>query len=179
MKSMSFWQPGTNEVTRLIAAFSAQPGLSVVARLDILLQLAQLDDPRIAPFLLAVVQDPEQAREVRINALKWLRDRPRLAPDRRAVVDTIQQVLRASDSPDLRLQAVFTFGDFTDVNGVLTTLGGLALDPAELIDVRYAAFTALERCGPTAECVALLRELTRDETFAEVARSLLSRWQLA
>jgi hypothetical protein len=77
------------------------------------------------------------------------------------------------------LQAVFTLGEFTDVNGVLTILGGLALDPAEEIDIRYAAFTALERCGPTAECVALLHQLTVDETFADAARSLLSRWQLA
>ena len=175
--TMSFRQPDTDQVTHLIAAFSAQPAPSVVARLDILLRLAQLDDARIEPFLLAVVADPDEPGEVRINALKWLRDQPRLISDHRAVAETILRVVQAGNGPALRLQAAFTLEDFTDVDGVLTTLGGLALDPAELIDVRYAAFTSLDHCGPTPECLTVLRQLAADETFGDSARSLLSRWQ--
>jgi len=175
--SLSFRQPDTNQVTRLIKAFRVQPAPSMGARLDILLRLAQLDDARIGPLLLAAVADLDELGEVRINALKWLRDTPRLTPDHRAVAATILSAVQAGNSPDLRLQAAFTLEDFTDVDGVLTTLGGLALDPAELIDVRYAAFTSLEHGGPTPECVTLLGQLTADETFGDAARSLLSRWQ--
>ncbi len=175
--SISFRRPDINQVKRLIEAFEAQPAPSPVAKLDILLRLAQLDDARIESFLLAVAADSDEPREVRINALKWLRDRPRLVSDRRVVAETILRVVQTTNSPELRLQAAFMLEDFTDVDGVLTTLGGLALNPAELIDMRYAAFTSLEHCGPIPECVALLRQLAADETFGDSARSLLSRWQ--
>jgi len=59
----------------------------------------------------------------------------------------------------------------------VTTLGGLALDPDELIDLRYSAFTSLQRAGPTAECVALVQQLSADETLGGCARSLLSLWR--
>ncbi len=175
--SMRFRQPDTNQVKHLLGAFRAQPTPSPVAKADILLRLAQLNDAHIEPFLLTVITDPDEPREVRINALKWLRERPRIISDRRAVAETILRLVRTSDSLDIRLQVAFILEDFTDMSEVLTTLGGLALNPAELIDVRYAAFTSIEHCGPTPECVALLRQLAADETFGNSARSLLSRWQ--
>lgn len=170
--------PRLGEAARLIEAFRARPTPSVVAKRDMLLQLSQLDDPRIVPFLLAVIADPREPNQVRIDALKRLSDGPRLAPYRRPVAEAITRLLREGASLDLRLQATLTLAELTGVDGVLTTLGDLALDPAETIDVRYAAFTSLERGGPTPECVALLRQLTADETFGHAARSLLSRWKL-
>jgi hypothetical protein len=66
---MGFRQPGAHEVTRLIEAFRAQPASSVLAKLDILLQLARLDDPRIGPFLLAVFWiGMSQARSVSMRS---------------------------------------------------------------------------------------------------------------
>jgi len=147
--------------------------------LDILLQLGQLDDPHIVPFLVAVVADPHEPNWVRIDALKRLGDRPRLALDRQLVPEAIMRLLQEEASLDLRLQATLTLAEFTDVDGVLTSLGGLALDPAEPIEVRYAAFTSLERGGPTPESIVLLRQLTADETFGHAARNLLARWKLA
>lgn len=171
-------EPGLSEAARLIEAFRARPTLSVVAKLDMLLQLGQLDDPVIVPFLVVVVTDPAEPNEVRIGALKRLGDRPRLALDRRPVAEAIMRLLGESASLDLRLQATLALAELTDVEGVLTTLGDIALNPAETIDVRYAAFTSLEWGGPRPECVALLRQLTADETFGHSARSLLSRWKL-
>jgi hypothetical protein len=37
---------------------------------------------------------------------------------------------------------------FTDLEGVVAALGSLALDTAEPIDLRYLAFTSLQRDGP-------------------------------
>jgi hypothetical protein len=165
----------------------------VLAKRDLLLQLAQLwvpaasayhkgsggyDEPHIVPFLLAVVADRSEPDEVRSDALKWLSDGPRLIPYRRPVAEAILQVLREGASLELRLQATLALAELTGVTGVLTTLGDLALDSAETIDVRYAAFTSIEHGGPTPEGIALLRQMTADETFGHSARSLLARWHL-
>ena len=48
----------------------------------------------------------------------------------------------------------------------------------ESIDLRYAAFTSLERAGPTPECVALLRQLSNNETLGPSSRSVLSAWHI-
>jgi HEAT repeat protein len=80
--------------------------------------------------------------------------------------------------PDLRLQAALTLGEFTDVEGVLPTLGALALEPHESIDLRYAAFTSLERAGPTTECINLLRQLSKDDMLGRSAQSAQVRWRV-
>lgn len=170
--------PGLDKAARLIEAFRTQPTPSVLAKRDILLQLSRLDHPGIVPFLLTVVADPAEPNKVRLDALKRLGDGSWLAPYRQEVAEAITRLLHDSASLDLRLQGALALAELTEVDGVLTTLGGLALDPAETIDVRYAAFTSLERGGPRPESIVLLHHLTADETFGHAARSLLSRWKL-
>jgi signal transduction histidine kinase len=68
--------------------------------------------------------------------------------------------------------------ELTDVTSVVTALGSLALEPQELLDLRYSAFTSLERAGPTPECIDLLRQLSNDEIPGRSARSALVRWHL-
>jgi hypothetical protein len=69
---------------------------------------------------------------------------------------------------------VLALAEFTEIDGVPATLSGLALDPCETIDVRYFAFTSLQRAGPTTESVALLRKLSADEVLG---RKCPSSWQ--
>jgi hypothetical protein len=170
--------PNLSEAARLIEAFREKPTPSVLAKRDLLLRIAQVEDPHIVPFLLAVVGDQNEPNEVRIDALRWLSDGPRLAAYRRPVADAIIRLLSDGTGLELRLQATLALAEVTDEEGVLTTLGRLVLNSAETIDVRYAAFTSLERGGPTPECIALLRLLARDETFGHSAQSLLVRWHL-
>jgi hypothetical protein len=87
-------------------------------------------------------------------------------------------VLTSPWTDGLRLQAALALGDFTQSGGVLTNLSSIALARDESLDLRYAAFTALERAGPTPECVALLRQITRDEVLGDAARSVLSAWHV-
>jgi len=167
-----------DDVERLIEAFRARSTWSVLSKLDALLDLEQLDDRRIVPFLLHVLADQREPTEVRIHVLKRLRN-GRLQPaERQSVAEAVLMVLSDRSSPDLRLQAVLALAEFTSINGVLATLGSLALDPGETIDVRYSAFTSLQRAGSTPECVALLRQLSEDATLGRSARSLLSLWGL-
>lgn len=167
-----------DDVERLIEAFAAREGCSVLSKLDALVDLEQLVDPRIVPFLVHVLADRREPTEVRIHVLQQLRD-GRLQPaHRQSVAEAILQVVSEGSSPELRLQAVLALAEFTDIDGVPATLGGRALDPDETIDVRYSAFTSLQRAGPTPECVALLRQLLADEVLGRPARSVLSSWHL-
>jgi hypothetical protein len=185
---MSFPQQDKNgdqylsEAARLIEAFREKPTPSVLAKRDLLLRLAQLDDPHtgphIVPFLLVVMGDRSEPNEVRIDTLRLLSDGVQLGPYRQAVADAILRLLAKGANLELRLQATLALAELTDVDGVLTTLGGLVLNSAETIDVRYAAFTSLERGGPKPASVALLRRLARDETFGRSAESMLVRWHL-
>ena len=88
------------------------------------------------------------------------------------------QVLRVGSSPDLRLQSALALAEFTAIEGVLQMLGSVALDVQEAMDLRYSAFTSLERAGPADESVAILRRLVVDDTLGRSARSLLSTWKL-
>src|SRR5258707_9669874 len=139
-----------DDVERLIEAFRVRSTWSVLSKLDALLDLEQLDDPRIVPFLLYVLADQREPTEVRIHVLKRLRNGGLQAEERQSVAEAVLMVLSDRSSPDLRLQAVLALAEFTNIDGVPATLGSLALDAGETIDVRYSAFTSLQRAGPTA-----------------------------
>ena len=61
---------------------------------------------------------------------------------------------------------------------LLGALGSVALASKELLDLRYSAFTSLERAGLTPESVNLLRQLSADEMLGRSAHSALARWHL-
>ena len=168
-----------DEAERLIEAFRGRATSSVVSKLDALLDLERLGDPRVVPFLLEVLADRREPTEIRVHVLRRLRDARLIAGDRPAVAEAIVRVVSDRSSPALRLQTTLALAEFTDSDGVVTALGGLALDPAEPIDLRYSAFTSLQRAGPTTECVVLLQQLLPDEALGRSARRLLASWRLA
>jgi hypothetical protein len=168
-----------DEVERLMHVFSALGAMaSAAAKLDVLLDLERLRDRRVVFFLLRLLGDPSQPAEVRVHVLKRLRNGPLTADDRVTVAGALRQLLSSGSSLDLRLQAALALGEFTEIAGVLPALGALALEPHESIDLRYAAFTSLERAGPTTECVNLLRQLSNDEILGDSARGALARRRL-
>jgi hypothetical protein len=151
---------------------------SAAAKLDVLLDLERLRDRRVVFFLLQLLGDPNQPAEVRVHVLKRLRNGPLTADDRVKFASALRQLLASGSSLDLRLQAALALGEFTEITGVLPALGALALEAYESIDLRYAAFTSLERAGPTTECVNLLRQLSNDDMLGCAVRSALARWRL-
>lgn len=168
-----------NQVEQLSNAYESQAALSAVSRLGVLIDLEGLRDPRIVPFLVRVLADRREPTEVRIHVLKRLRN-GRLAPeDRPLVAAAILQVISERSNPELRLQASLALAEFTDIAAVPTRLGCLALDQEEPIDLRYSAFTSLQRAGATPDCVAALRQLSADGMLGPSARSLLSVWRCA
>jgi hypothetical protein len=166
-----------DKVEELIEVFRARAAAPVASKLAVLMDLERLGDKRVVPFLLRVLADEREPIEVQLHVLKRLRDQ-RFAPGRRQLVaDAVRQVAVDHPSTCLRLKAALALAEFADLDCVLSTLGCLALNPDEMIDLRYSAFTSLQRAGPTAACVALVRELATDDTLGGCARSLLSLWR--
>ena len=162
---------------RLIQAFQSHSGQSAAAwKLDVLLDLGELRDARILPFLLDVLADAGEPIGVRLEVLSRVRGGP-LSPDERPhVAQVILQMLTSQVDRRLRLQAALALGEFTDVPGVIRPLGDLALTDTESFDLRYAAFASIERAGPTPEGLALLRRLSADELLGRSAASMLQAW---
>ena len=167
-----------DEITRLIETYRSRGTAPEQSKLDALMDLERLRDPRIVPFLLGVLADPRELTPVRIHILKRLRNGNLVPADRLAVAWTILRVLSDRSNSDLRVHAAVALAEFTDIGGVPTLLGSLALDSDEAIDLRFSSFTSLQRAGPTSECVALLRQLLTDEALGRSARSVLSLWHV-
>ncbi len=168
-----------DDIARLIAVFE-DSGADTAWKLDALLDLGQHRHPVIIPFLLRVLADPSEAAAVRIAVTRSLRDRQLTFRER---CDTARVLADIVTSPscaysDVRAHAAVAMGDFVDVDGVLEALGHCAVDPQDDFDVRYAAFTALERAGPTPDSIPILKLLRADETLGRSAQSLLVRWRL-
>jgi hypothetical protein len=158
--------------------FRARATSSVASKLEALIDIEQITDQRIVPFLLEVLADQREPAEVRIYVLKRLRNGGLRAEYRAPVAEAILLVVSDRSSADLRLQAVLALAEFTTIAGVVSTLGELALNRNESIDVRYSAFTSLQRAGATPESIDVLRQLSEDDTLGRSARGLLVSWQL-
>jgi hypothetical protein len=166
-----------DEVDQFIKAFGSRGRHDhSVWKLDVLMDLGRFDDPRVVALYVAVIADAEEPSDVRSDALRRLREAS-LGPDERIVAaDASLQALNARSDLQLRLHAAVVLGDFVDVPAMLGALGVLAADVAEPIELRYNAFTSLQRAGPTPACLAILRSLSDDETLGQSARALLSSW---
>jgi hypothetical protein len=167
-----------DEVDRLIETFRARATSAARSKIDVLLDLERLSDPRVVPFLLDLLADRHELTAVRIHVLKRLRNGHLPAVYRPAVAEVTVRMLSDRSSPDLRMQAVLALAEFTDISGIPALLGELALDPEEPIDLRFSAFTSLQRAGPTAESLAVVRQLSMDDTFGPSARHVLALWRL-
>jgi HEAT repeat protein len=167
-----------DEAEQLIEVFRARARSSVASKLDALTDLEGLGDPRIVPLLLDVLADRREPIQVRIHVLKWLRNGYFIPAYRAPVAGAILHIISDDSSPDLRLQAALAVAEFSDIDGVLTALGGLASNMDEPIDILYSAFTSLQRAGPITGCVALVRQLSTDEALGRSARRLLSLWRV-
>ncbi|MBV9353973.1 MAG: hypothetical protein JO023_00460 [Chloroflexi bacterium] len=167
-----------DEVEQRIEAFKARATAPVRARLDAMLDLERLHDPRAAQFLLDLLADTREPTPVRLRALRRLRNGAPTPELRPAIAQAMLIILSHDTSQELRLQAALALAHFSDVDGVATALGLRALDSDEPIDLRYSAFTSLQRAGATAESVALLRQLTADETLGRSAQNILRVWHL-
>jgi hypothetical protein len=166
-----------DELEHLLQVYQARPTAPASWKLDVLLDLEPLRDPRILPFLLQLLLDGQQPSEVRIRVVRHLRDARRVGEARGSVAEALTRVVADRFSPDLRLAAVLALTEFTEVAGVVSVLGALAGDRAEPPDLRYCAFTSLERPAPSSEVAILMQHLSTDHLLGGAARALLTRWQ--
>jgi HEAT repeat protein len=169
-----------DELERLARAYRVRPMSSVASKLDVLMKLQRVRDSRVVPFLLTVLGDRDEPDHVRAYVVKQLRtnDGLLIATERGPAARAIERVLAGDSSPELRLEAALALGEFIEIDGVLEQLNGVCLASDESIDLRYGAFTSLQRAGPTSECVAMLRRLASDETLGQAALTVLTAWRV-
>jgi len=74
------------------------------------------------------------------------------------------------------MQAALALGEFIAVDGVCRALCTLVCDSGQALELRHAAYSSLDRVGPTSEYVALLNDLADDDTFGLSARATLATW---
>jgi hypothetical protein len=167
-----------DELQRLIDAYRLPASSVAGSKLGLLRRIEHIRDRRVVPFLLGVLSDPCEADDVRIYLMRRLRNGNGLVPstERSAVAHAISVVLKDEAAEELRLEAALALGEFIQIDGVLSTLGAVVLAQDESIDLRYAAFTSVERAGPILESISLLRVIASDETFGNSARRVLSAW---
>jgi hypothetical protein len=161
-----------------LARVLAAPTSDIAWKLDALLDLDGFDEPRVAHLMLDVLADPRQPDAVRKAVLAGVRERRFLRSERVLAARRVTQLLCEPADSDLRAQAALVLGELTDVSGVIAALEAVAAEPTESFDVRYAAFTSLERAGATPECVAVLVRLSDDETLGQSARAMLRAWRV-
>jgi HEAT repeat protein len=166
-------------VAQLIHAYArATPSASVTRRLSLLMDIKRYDDPRVFAFLLRVLTDRREPVQVRSYTLRCVRTTGLSAAYFESAAAAVVEVLAAESSLNLRVQAALALGWFVDASGVLAELGRTIADPNVPLDLRYAAFTSLERVGPTAESISLLRKLQSDELLGPTAQSTLVSWRV-
>lgn len=170
----------TDELERLVEAYRMRASSSVASRMGVLMDFVRIRDPRVVPFLLEILTDRHEPEEVRMYVLTELRNESGLAvpADGPPVAHAIGDVLADQSTTDLRLQAALALGEFTHIDGVLARLGAVCLSQDDAIDIRYAAFTSLERAGPMSESISLMRVISADEALGTSARGILSAWHV-
>ena len=166
-----------DEVDRLIQAFGSRGERNQsLWKLDVLLDLSQRIDPRVVLFLATIATTTGEPLDVRTEALSLLRETALGPSDRKLAASAGLAALAPGSDDQIRLRAAIVLGEFVDVEGVLSALGTLAAADIEPTELRYNAYTSLQRDGPSAACVAILRSLADDETFGQSARALMASW---
>jgi hypothetical protein len=171
---------GQDHVGRLLRQVG-DPNADTAWRLDALLDLEPVEDPRIAPGLLGILSDSAEPSSIRLAALRYLRDSSGAQTRRAETAEVLRHLVRGRNATplDLRIQAGLALADYTEFPHVVADLGAVCVEATDSFDVRYAAFTSLQRAGPIPDCIALLRQLSDDETLGPSARSILVSWRSA
>ena len=170
-----------DELERLVDLYRTREASSARSKLDVLMDLERIRDPRVVAFLLRVLGDRQERDEVRIHIVRQLRnDSGIVVPfDRPVVSRALVEVLSETSVDNLRVQAALVLGDFTEMECVLPALAALSLAHDQSIDLRYAAFTSIERAGPTPQSIAVMQQIALDDALGSAARSVLWAWHNA
>jgi hypothetical protein len=165
-------------VDEFIQAFiSVEPRGDTVRKLDLLLDIERVDEPRVLAFLIRVLGDAGEPEPVRIDAQRRLSDAALSGDQRRRVGQAVSEVVAHEPGEGrLRLEAALALARFTDIGGAVDALRAVVLDESAPCELRYYAFTSLHSAGPTSEIVELLHRLMADEEFGRCAQGLLDEW---
>ncbi|MEW6127921.1 MAG: hypothetical protein AB1757_12855 [Acidobacteriota bacterium] len=169
-----------DEVGRLISEFKAaklDANGECDEKIDLILELEELEDPRIMPFFLEVIGNENEYDLARIEVLKILKLRDRRSPEEHERIGkAILEVLAKSKDADVRNYAAMALAKYLDVEGANTEAGNLLLNSKTQIDLRHNLFFAFERFGETDDGREVMLKLLQDEEFRQSAARVLGDW---
>lgn len=171
-----------DEVGVLIGRFEDEdtdslPEIDTSKKVDIVRRLENLTDERVLPFFMRVLASQQEYDLARIEILRILEvRRARDAHEGELIGKLIQRMLSSDPDDDVRNYAAMAISSYMDVKGSLEVVEGIIFNVEEEINLRWNAFTAVERMGPTREGELMLHRLLKDDQFKGSAQRVLSQW---
>ncbi len=167
----------SDPVTDAIAAFRAASNDDEEAKVDAIASLEDVVDPRVVPFFLETLADPDTLDLARIEICEVLKLRSGMTrAERAAAAKTLSLVLLDDEDTEVRNYAAMALSSFLDFPEARSALERVLLDTAEHRNVRHNAVFAVERAGPSVENRKLLLKLEIDPELARTSRRILGEW---
>jgi len=136
-----------------------------------------IDDPRVIDLFLAIAKDEKEYDLARIEVLKIFEIADKLSGDNRnRVAESIRIVMLTSIDDLVRSYAGMAGASYMDFDGVARLMEQIVQDAKAPEDLRYSAFGAIRRAGPSTTRIQVLRALLGDEAFKKSAARVLGGW---
>lgn len=173
-----------DEVGHLISTFKEENTKSLdnvdfSRKVRIIMELEGVDDDRVLPFFLETVMNEDEYDLARIEILKILEIRESNDKDEHQKIGHIvKNILMNDPDDDVRNYAAMTVSNFMDVEGVIEQIVKIIFNVEEDINLRWNAFTAVEKMGPTQQSLEILQKCLSEDEFKKSVLLILNRWNI-
>ena len=136
-------------------------------------ELGSDDDPRALKLIVQAASDEAEFDLARIAAFRVLELRRPTAPEeRQEIAEVIARVVKNDSDNDVRNYAAIAAAYYTTVDDVAEQIIRILLDDGENSDLRWNAFTAVEKMGSTAKALDAMRAIREVPEFQHARRSV-------
>lgn len=137
-------------------------------------------DVSVLAFMLQVASDRTELDLARIEALKVLEIRRPIAQrEHERIAAVLKEILQSDKDDDVRSYAAIAAASYMAEKSLREEVTRVLGNKEEDRNLRWNAFTAIERMGRTAETVEIMRIIGEDPEFLDSARRILASWHLA
>jgi hypothetical protein len=140
-------------------------------------ELGSFDDPRALQLILEAAGDRSEFDLARIAAFRVLElKRPTAPEDQRRIADVIARVVKEDPDDDVRNYAVMAATYYMIIDDVADQTIRVLQTDTENADLRWNAFAAIEKMGPTAKGLNVMRAIRGDSEFQRASERVLIEW---
>lgn len=169
------------QVQQLIAAFHNQqqnkkneyPGKMTIIR-----SLEERDTPEVLTFFLQTVANPQEYDLARMEILKILRLYKSDEQQRQNIAQVLVTIVKEDQDDLVRSYAIMALRNYTGIEQVDDVVERVVTDEDEDEDLRFNAFSVLERIGPNERTRRLLQDLAEDEVLGSAVKRVRKTWNV-